>query len=199
MAIFSYSEYTSDAPKGGTQFTILPVGVYECSIVNCELKHNRASTGTYWAFQYVLDCMYSDSKYKDRYVWDNQTYTLQGKPDSERIGRMMLADICFAAGLQDGFDLEELPSLIVGKQLVLRLYHKKGLGGDMEAKVGTYYNTDGKHRSGSVSPLPRDKYITALPGAPSIPTLGGLSSSGVFGGTDSPSTGRGHFTDDVPF
>lgn len=167
MALFSFDEYSSEAPKiTNTQFALLPVGIYEVSVLDCELKHNKSGTGTYWAFRYVLDCAYSDSKYKDRYIWDNQTFELKGKPDSERIGRMMLADICFAAGLPDKFELDSLPSLIVGKALVLRLYHKKGLNGEMEAKVGTYYTADGKHRSGTACPLAKDKWVTSLAGAP---------------------------------
>ena len=167
MTLFSLDEYSAQAPKiSTTQFATLPVGVYEVSVLDCELKNNKSGTGTYWAFRYVLDCVYSDSEYKDRYIWDNQTFSLQGKPDSERIGRMMLADICFAAGLPEKFDLDDLSSLIVGKTLALRLYHKKGLSGEMEAKVGTYYTIDGKHRSGAACPLPREKWVTSLAGAP---------------------------------
>lgn len=165
MATFSFSEYAAEVPKAVSGFTLLPTGIYECSVIDCQLKENKSGTGSYWSCRYILDCAYADSKFKDRNVWDNQTFTLTGKPDSERIGRMMLADICFAAGLQDGFHMDDLPSLIIGKVLVLRLYHKKdNLSGEMVAKVGTYYTPEGQHRSGTACPLPKEKWITSLPG-----------------------------------
>lgn len=84
-------------------FAPIPAGVYNCQIIQSEMKDTKAGTGQYLELRVQV----LDEPYTGRLIFERLNL-INPNPTAVKIANRTLADLCIACGVDEVEDSEEL-------------------------------------------------------------------------------------------
>lgn len=153
--------------KDEGRYAPLPQGTYQVILERVELKSDINGTRKWWNLQFGLDTE-PEHPFSRRKLFSATTWENREKPDWEKKGRSLIADVCYAAHAdlkhiqsEDEF-VDGLSDLLEGKSLVVRVYHSKDKEDPSKVKeqIGAYYTLEGQSRSGQKC-SPKEQWVTS--------------------------------------
>ena len=143
--------------KDGGGYTLLPKGGYRVVVTRCEFKHKQGDVNTNW-FSLCFDILpydgISDYALMGRKLFKNFTWENASSIATE-IGRSQLADLIFAVNGK-GFEFpDQLPEILLDKEIFVSVTHKKRKdNGELETDVNGFWSVSGRQRKKSPTPIP---------------------------------------------
>ena len=130
------------AEQSREPMSTLPAGFYRVVVGDVDLKNSKTGTGNY--FEFVLTVVAPSANERAK-LWHRLTFN--NKSDTAvQIGRAQLADLLFTLQAKAFDSVEQLRTLVQGKELVVEVENEIQGDNEYNRVIGTW-SLGGKHRN----------------------------------------------------